>query len=133
MSVLMIGEAERAQIADVIADALAHPVQATSDSVTDYRQVLELKDRNPKLIRPPSAHVLLPVGYRAAYSVEAQPVGLCSHLSVSVEGRATKGMMPSVEAVQMIAEEFGVPYPPGLGWIEEFEPGEYAINLVSPL
>jgi hypothetical protein len=40
-------------------------------------------------------------------------------------------MMPSLEAVKMIAEEFGVPFPPDKGWTEEFDPGEYAVNLLS--
>ena len=40
-------------------------------------------------------------------------------------------MMPSLEAAVMIAEEFGVPYLADRMWLEEFEPGEFAINLVS--
>ena len=56
---------------------------------------------------------------------------MCSHLSVSVFGRAKKGACPSPEAVQMIAEEFGVPFPADRMWMEEFDPGEFAINLVS--
>ena len=31
----------------------------------------------------------------------------------------------------MIAEEFGVPFPADKMWMEEFDPGEFAINLVS--
>ena len=52
-------------------------------------------------------------------------------MSVSVFGRPRRGMMPSLEAVQMIAEEFGVPFPPDKVWNEEFDPGEFAVNLVS--
>lgn len=32
---------------------------------------------------------------------------------------------------KMIAEEFGVPFPADKMWMEEFDPGEYAINLIS--
>ena len=73
--------------------------------------VLKLEDRKPGFERLPSQHIILRGGYRCAYSVEQQPAGMCSHLSISVEGRAKKGQMPSVPAVQMIAEEFGVPFP----------------------
>jgi hypothetical protein len=40
-------------------------------------------------------------------------------------------MMPGIEAVEAIAKEFGVSYPADKMWLEEFDPGEYAINLVS--
>ena len=131
MAVLIVGETERARIAEMKAYAKAHPVTFDTKNVATDTEVLELKDRPPGLERPPSQHMIFPGSYRAAYSVEAQPVGLCSHLSISVEGRSRKGMMPSPQAVEMIAEEFGVPYPADKMWIEEFDPGEFAINLVS--
>lgn len=133
MAVLMIGATEREQIAKMIAHAKAHPVlfEKMRDGIVDERAVLELKDRKPGHERPPSAHIVFPGGFRAAFSIEQQPPGLCTHLSISVEGRTKKGMMPAEPAVQMIAEEFGVAYPADKMWIEEFDPGEYAINLVS--
>lgn len=133
MAVLIIGETEREQIAKLIAYAKAHPVllETVREGAMADRSVLELKDRKPGFERPPSQNVVFPGGYRAAFSIEQQPPGLCSHLSISVEGRAKKGMMPSEPAVKMIAEEFGVPYPADRIWIEEFDPGEFAINLVS--
>jgi hypothetical protein len=129
----MIGATEREQIAAVIAYAKAHPIlfETVRDGALSDVSVLELKDRKPGFERPPSQHVIFPGGFRAAYSVEQQPPGLCSHLSVSVFGRAKPGVMPSPEAVQMIAEEFGVPFPADKMWMEEFDPGEYAVNLVS--
>lgn len=133
MPVLMIGATEREQIAKLVAYAKAHPLsfdQLRKIGVADP-DVLELKDRQPGHERPPSQHVVFPGGYRAAFSIEQQPPGFCSHLSISVFGRAKKGMMPSPQAVQMICEEFGVPFPPDKGWTEEFDPGEYAVNLVS--
>jgi len=133
MAVLIVGAIEREQIAKVIAYAKAHPISfdVLRKAAVSDRPVLELKDRKPGFERPPSQHVVFPGGYRAAYSIEVQPPGLCTHLSISVEGRSRKGMMPSMPAVQMIAQEFGVPFPPDKGWTEEFEPGEYAINLLS--
>jgi hypothetical protein len=93
--------------------------------------LLKLKDRKPGFARPPSQHVIFRGGYRAAFSIEQQPCGFCTHLSISVFGRSRSGMMPSLEAVQMIAEEFGVPFPPDECWNEEFDAGEYAVNLLS--
>jgi len=132
MSVLMIGAAEREQIAAIIAEAKAHPVPLSKirEGILDDTDVLKFEDRKT-FGRPPSHHVLFPGNFRAAYSCEEQPAGFCSHLSVSVEGRSRKGMMPHPEAVRMIAEEFGVPFPPDNSWIEEFAPGEFAINLLS--
>lgn len=133
MPVLMIGATEREKIAEVIAYAKAHPIafDQLRDGIVSARPVLELADRKSGHERPPSQHVVFPGGYRAAFSIEAQPAGLCSHLSISVFGRSKRGMMPGLEAVKMICEEFGVPFPPDKGWNEEFEPGEYAVNLVS--
>jgi hypothetical protein len=129
----MIGATEREKIAKMVAHAKAHPVlfDKVRDAAVGDQPVLVLQDRKPGTIRPPSQHIIFPGGYRAAFSIEQQPPGLCTHLSISVEGRSKKGMMPSEPAVQMIAEAFGVPYPADKMWIEEFDPGEYAINLVS--
>lgn len=130
MAILIIGETERERIREVVAEAKAHPVSLSllRQGMADNTPVLKLKDRKPGFERPPSAHVTFPGGYRAAFSIEEQPAGFCTHLSISVE---RKGKMPSVEAVQMICEEFGVPFPPDRGWNEEFEPGQYAVNLLS--
>jgi hypothetical protein len=131
MPVLMIGETERAEIKRVIEEARAHPMPlGATIKLGKFDNVLKLEDR----VRVPpffTAQLMLPVGYRVALSFEEQPAGLCSHLSVSVEGRGKKGQMPSKEAVVMIAQEFGVPFPPLMGWVEEFKSGEFAINLVS--
>jgi hypothetical protein len=133
MAVLIIGATERERIAEMIAYANAHALtfDKMREAIVSDRPLLKLEDRKPGFERPPSQHVVLPGGYRCAFSVEQQPAGFCSHLSISVEGRSRKGMMPSLEAVQTIAQEFGVPFPPDKGWTEEFDPGEYAINLLS--
>jgi len=133
MAVLIIGATEREKIAEIVAYAKAHPIlfEAVRQGVVDGRPLVELKDRKPGFERPASQHVIFPGGYRAAFSIEQQPAGFCTHLSISVFGRSKRGMMPSLEAVRMIAEEFGVPFPPDRGWNEEFDPGEYAVNLLS--
>ena len=134
MAVLMVGATEREKISEMIAYAKAHVIlfdKLRDGIVAGDTEVLKLKDRPPGHERPPSQHIVFPGGYRCAYSVEQQPPGLCTHLSISVMGRAKKGMLPSPQAVAMICEEFGVPFPPDKGWTEEFDPGEFAVNLVS--
>lgn len=133
MAVLIIGKTEREKIAEVVAYAKAHPLtfDVLRNSIVPDADTVKLRDRQPGHERPPSQHVIFPGGYRAAFSIEAQPAGLCTHLSISVFGRSKKGMMPSPEAVAMIAEEFGVPFPADKGWTEEFDPGEFAVNLLS--
>jgi hypothetical protein len=134
MPVLLIGETEIKRISEIVADAKAHPVTletVRAGAVSD-RAVVMLEDRKPELVRPASQHMIFPGGYRAAFSIEEQPLGLCTHLSVSVMNRSKKGAMPSPEAVKMIADAFGVPFPDAAHvWMEEFDPGEYAINIVS--
>lgn len=133
MPILYIGDDERRKIERIIAFAQGHPVlfDQIRKGVVDAKIVLELKDRVPDTVRPQSAGMMFPGGFRAAYSIEQQPAGMCAHLSVSVEGRPTKGAMPGEPAVIMIAGAFGMRYPADKMWIEEFEPGEYAVNLVS--
>jgi hypothetical protein len=133
MPALVIGETERAKIAEMIAYARAHPIplEVVRQGAVSTESVLRLQDRKPGLERPASQHIVFPGGFRAAFSVEQQPMGFCSHLSISVMNRPTKGAMPHPAAVEMICREFGVPFPPDRGWTEEFEPGEYAINLLS--
>lgn len=94
---------------------------------------VKLADRPPEsFVRPLSEMVLLDVGYRCHISFEDQPAGLIRHLSISVD---KKGMLPSIEASQMIAEAFGFKGKIRSGlmrfWLEEFEPDHQAINLVQ--
>ena len=132
MPVLIIGAAERAKIAAAVAYAKAHPIlfSVLREGAVSDKEVVRLQDRKPGFERPASQHIEFPGGYRASYSVEQQPAGMCSHLSISVFGRAKPGRMPSVEAIKMIAQAFGVPFPADRMWSEEFDPGEFAVNLL---
>ena len=92
-------------------------------------QLLRALDVAEQVIRTQSEHVLIPFGYRAAISYEQQPDGLCRHLSISVD---TPGRVPTPEAVDMIAKAFGFRME-GIGtvWLEEFDPGHHAVNIVE--
>lgn len=135
MSILIITDADEEKVHRMVEDAKAKPVpleilkRARIDN--PRTPVVTLDQRPPDFQRPRSRDITFMGGFRAAISFEEQPSGLCSHLSVSVEGRARQGMMPNEPAISMIAKTFGVPYPADKMWIEEYEPGEFAINLLS--
>lgn len=105
----------------------------------DGKQELTLADRpaysEADAIALRGVPVLIPVGFRANISFEEQPIGLCRHLSISVD---RPGQMPSVPAVEMIAQAFGLdmsfsqssPKLEGNFWLEEFEPGHHALHIV---
>jgi hypothetical protein len=76
-----------------------------------------------------TANVILPRGYRVALTFEEQPLGMCKHLSISVD---EPGSLPNPHAVAMICHEYGMRFPPlGRMWLEEFAKGHSAINLVD--
>jgi hypothetical protein len=131
----MIGATEREKITEIIAWAKAHPVSfdTVRKAAVPAKDRVMLSDRRPDHERPRSRHLDIPVNFTAAYSVEEQPAGFCAHLSVSV-CRRRPGAMPNPQAVKMIAEEFGIPPfdgdDPVRMWVEEYAPGEFAVNLV---
>lgn len=135
MSVMVLGPELLRQIAAAIAEARKHttPIQTTmkaAEGVPQGKSILTLEDRSPDHKPKVTQQVLIPVGYRASISFEEQPAGLCRHLSISIENRPP-GVMPSVIAVKMICAQFGVNFDNGLIWEEEYEPGRFAINIVS--
>lgn len=138
MRLLSIGERERRLIAKAKERAARQPIplRAIKDAgfVEQGKRQQMLADRPPGFDRsdlPPTYSVMIPFGFRAAYSIEEQPSGLCAHLSIGLEDRKGKSMMPSVEAVRMIAKEFGITFPGDMIWTEEYEPGEFAVNIVA--
>jgi hypothetical protein len=130
MAALLIGEPERQKIAELIAVAAAgvmspqRALDAANEDLAGYRDMMGRM-----------LSIELPVGYYVTYSHERQPSGLCHHISVSVD---RPGKMPSVEAVNMILEAFGMQpvlkaVPGKRVWIEDVEPGQKAINIVQPV
>lgn len=133
---LIINDEVRAKIAEAIKRAEANPLPLAyikSAAVPAYTVDLKLSERKPGFERPESENVLIPVGFRVAFSIEEQPVGMCGHLSISVDNPRK---VPHPEAVKMIANEYGLKVktladPNITVWFEEFEPGHRAINLVA--
>jgi len=97
----------------------------------EHKETVTLADReaHPELIRPESEHVTLPFGYRVAISYEEQPCGICLHLSMS---SPTKGRTPTMEAVALVLDALGLNTESVAGdvWLEEFDPGHMAVNVV---
>lgn len=139
MSILIIGPEEERLIEAAIAKARADvlPLEALARyGNVDGKPTLMLDERKPgsadlrEMAYPPQQIML--GTYRAAFSFEYQPYGLCKHLSVSSRN---KGKVPGLEVMIMICEAFGmsgVPLKrPGQIWTEEFEPRRMAINIVE--
>jgi hypothetical protein len=121
MRALIIGPVEEAKIATLkaLAETNVHDAKADMDAV-------------PGAVRDGNARqtIALPIGFSVTYTLERQPIGLCRHLSVSVDKR---GHVPSPEAVTMILEAFGMsPWEEALNiWVENFGRGEKAINVIE--
>ena len=69
-------------------------------------------------------------GYRVVYSLEEQPIGLCKHISISVEA---PGKLPHELAVKEILKEFGMnpdfKSPKVVLWVEDGCPA--SINVME--
>jgi hypothetical protein len=72
--------------------------------------------------------VLLPLGWRVSITCEEQPAGHLLHLSMS---SPVKGKIPSSQAMTMVIEACGFTLEDcARGWLEEFEPGHNALNVL---
>lgn len=136
MSILVIGEQEEKNIKIAIEAARAKPLpwSVIKDIIDDTdTNTLLLKDRKSEQLEEirreyPTQNVMLGT-YRAAFSFEEQPAGMMRHLSVSSHH---PDRLPGPEVMKVIASEFGFT---GLRasriWIEEYEPGRRAVNIVE--
>jgi hypothetical protein len=138
---LVIGRQEVERIAAAVARARARPIpwHVLKAAMTPRQDipVVTLADRaSVERLRPQSEIVDLPVGYCLAVSFEDQPMGMCMHISISVDRR---NALPNPAAVRALAEEClkATPHDPakdGREWIEEFlvdgKPGGLAVNVI---
>jgi hypothetical protein len=143
MPVLIIGIEEQEKIKEALAKARAKPMplsvmkEIAMDDRKNPTNVLTLEDRDKsgklEAIRKeyPSRPVQLGM-YVAAISFEEQPSGLFKHLSISSD---RPGKVPNEYAMQMVAEAFEFsgwpPTRPYRIWMEEYEEGRSAINVVE--
>ena len=136
--VLFIGPSEQFEIEAALKRAVANPTpwQALQAiAMGDDKPTLPLKDRPEGVgeLRRKYPSQLVKLGsYIAAISFEHQPAGLFRHLSVSSRAR---DKVPGPEVMAMVAEAFGFsgwpPHGPSRVWLEEYEPGRNAVNVVE--
>lgn len=128
MPALLIGEAERAQIAELRAVAAANPRDVHASQAAADQDLVAFRDAMRTM------SVFLPIGFAVTYTQEIQPnappPGLCHHISISVD---RPDYLPSEAAVEMILEEFGMkPLKEAQGvWVEDISPGERSVNVLQ--
>lgn len=151
--VLVIGEDERRLIDAAVAAARAKPTPWSvleEVAVATAGPTLTLDERKrperiAEIMREYGSHSVQLGTYRAAISFEEQPAGIMRHLSVS---SLHAGKVPGPEVMEMVCIAFGfdeklcnamgrphatifIPTRPARFWVEEFEPGHLAINVVE--
>lgn len=134
MTVFMLGADEQDAINAALERARKRPVPLAEVIRHKHSKqganVLLLKDRP---MPPPERHieqVMLPFGYRLAISCEEQPVGFVAHLSLSSPAH---GKVPRPEAMDMVLVATGLNKAEREVWLEEFDPGHFAVNVVALL
>ena len=136
MRALVIDDAVKARIAQALQEAPTIPhemLKRYGKPTSEGPAALSLAEReqiDAEWRRPPSAEVLVPQGYRLCISREEYPASVVLHLSVSVEG-GDLGVVPSMPAVEALARECGAKWPPLTGWVEEWQPGHWALNILA--
>ena len=122
MSDLVIGEAEKKSIADLIRFA--------EENVIDHATMMKIANGTKKPVGDDPRFVLkIPVCYRVVYSHEIQKGKTARHISISYSGADG---YPSVIAVAMIMQEFGfkrsLTHPESMVWQE---PEVFAVNALE--
>lgn len=151
MSILFIGPDEETAIKASIAAARKNvtPWDVFKDllGAIDKPTEVLLRDRKPgvkdaRKKYPPQQTML--GTYRCALSFEEQPAGLFRHLSVSTR----MGKVPGPQVMEMVCRAYGFddklcralgqpeamifePVRPAHVWVEEFEPGWFAVNVTE--
>jgi len=114
---------------EVVIDDHDHPTDTLTlgehEQQVDANRLAEIKREYP-------SHFVQLGTYVIAISFEEQPNGLMRHLSIA---SSDKSKVPNEHAVAMAVKAFGFsawpPVRPYRVWIEEYEPGRTAINLVE--
>jgi hypothetical protein len=134
MTAFMLGPKDEKRLKTAVAKALEDPIpwetlkigMAIEHQETDRLTLADRKD-TPKVERT-IEQVILPLGWRVAISCEEQPAGRLLHLSMS---SPAKGKIPNEHAMLMVIEACGYRLEDvARGWMEEFEPGWNAINVL---
>lgn len=140
MGILIITEEDEAAIAAMVKEAKLHPLPmqiVETYGVTQSKARLGLKDFDPRSdeVRQEYPVNQMQLGtYRVAFSYEEQPAGYVRHISMSAY-TSDKGDVPNNHAMNMVAQAFGFSSFPPTGnskvWLEEYQPGRWAINMIE--
>jgi len=95
---LIINDEVRSEIEKVKQFAVQHPI-----STEDIQKIV--KGEMPPPGDVPYFTCMIPIGFKAVYTIEYQPAGECEHISIST---AACGQMPTNEEVEQITEAFGI-------------------------
>lgn len=127
MSALLIGPDEQTAIEALKTYAAANPL----DPVTMIQ--LAKRDIDGFCAVMFRYTIRLPTRYAVTFSHEKQPLGLCHHISISVE--TTDNKLPSMTAVEFILEAFGMqPLSNSVKvWLEHVNQGHDAVNIVQTI
>jgi hypothetical protein len=133
MTAFMIGSDDDKRLKAAVERASEHPIPwevlkvgIPPNQPTDR---LTLADREglPEVSQTREV-VMLALGWRVAITVEEQPAGRLLHLSMS---SPVKGRVPNEHAMRMVIEACGFKLDDcARGWLEEFEPGWNALNVL---
>lgn len=111
--------------------AAAHPML-----LDQVKRLAAQREQTGDPIRPENDEytVVLPIDYQVTYTHEEQPVGMCAHISISIDASSSRGPHPA--AVNEILRLFGFVCrvdKPGAGhmWLDRDE--RLIINAVEPL
>lgn len=131
MSLLVLGPAERAEIAKVKAYAEAHvldmPTLAAASEGFDPEDPSTRTDDT--VIRDFGFKCVLPHEISVVFTMEEQPEGLMRHLSVAL---MVGGNLPNPHVVRMLMSAFGFQgVVADYAYLETFQPGHTAINVLE--
>lgn len=137
MTVFLLTADDEAAIKAALGKARTQPVpldvlmqQVAANRDMQSKTVVKLEDRKTDPIDRHIEHIELPFGYRISISCEQQPAGLIAHFSMS---SPRKGFTPRPETVEMVLKAADLDGEPRQVWLEEFEPGHFAVNVVVVL
>lgn len=126
--VAVIDEAARAEIAALCLHADSHRL-----ALDEQRRIAQ--GERPPIGDDPDFVLTISGVYRCVFSIEKHPIGWCRHLSISIIAPNSARPLPSPEAMQAIAQEFGFRgnltkgMLDGAVWIE----GNRAVNVAERL
>ena len=134
MTVFMISPDDQAQLRQAAAHVRKHPApwSKIKHGVTSDKAEITLADREglPDVKRE-IVNVMLPFGWRVAISCEEQPAGILLHISMN---SPADGRVPNQHAMLMLVEALGHKEDDiASAWIEEYEPGKRAVNMLIVL